>query len=162
MYFRIEYQLFDTPFSSKFQVPRTNVAQTRKCINENINYIMKNIFNPILDTNNSNYSAANERVNPEFNKFYREFSSEKISPFLCPVETIFLVLSKIHWNSKLKLAKSQKIALTCLDLSKEESISYFDTENEVKDLQQQQRIRNLESLTELFKEFFQMMGSLQI
>lgn len=161
MYFRIEYQLFDTPFSSKFQVPRANMGQVRKCINENINYIMKNLFNPIVDTGNTTFSATHQRVNPEFNKFYAKFSSEKISPFACPLETIFLVLSKIHWNSKLKLAKSQKIALTCLDLSKEESISYFDTEGDLKDLHQQQKRRNLESLTELFKEFFQMMAALQ-
>jgi hypothetical protein len=111
-----------------------------------------------METSKTSYSKANGRMNPEFNKYFTEFSSEKINPLICPIETIFLVLAKMHWNSKLKLAKAQKIALTCLDLSKEQSISFFDTEHDLKDLERQQNKRNIESLTELFQEFFQYMA----
>ena len=152
LYFRLEHQLFDSPFSSKFKMAKPNLEVTRNCINENILFIMKNIFNPITETSKTNYSQTNGRMNPEFNKFFTKFSSEKINPLKCPVETIFLVLSKIHWNSKLKFAKSQKIAITCLDLSKEESINFFDTEADKEYLHNQQKNRNLESLNELFKE----------
>ena len=159
MYFRLEYHLFDSPFASKFQPPKTDIAKVNSCINENILFIMKNIFNPILETSKTTFSNANNRMNPDFNKYFTEFSSEKINPFICPVETIFMVLSKMHWNSKLKLAKAQKIALTCMDLSKEQSISFFDTDHDLKDLERQQTKRNVDSLTELFQEFFQLMAS---
>lgn len=159
LYFRLEYQLFDSPFASKFKLPKKNLPAVQACINQNINFIMKNIFDPNTENTKPSFSGIHERMNPNYNKFFKELGAEKISPLECPVESIFLVLSKIHWNSKLKLAKTQKIALTCLNISKEETIHYFDTDADLEFLEKQQKKRNLDSLDELFREFFERMVS---
>ena len=154
-YFSPEYHLFDTPFTSNFTLPNVNYMGLNAIINSNLSAIIEKKFNPDVEIARPSFNKKLNRVNPEYNKFFSDLSSNNLSLFCFPIEALFITLSKMQWNAKLKTAKIRKIAQTCMIISKMGNSSFFEKEEDTLRVLKDQKIKNLENISKIYLELFQ-------
>jgi hypothetical protein len=123
-------------------------------INSNLVKITGKVFNPDVEIARPSFNQALNRNNPEFNKFFKDLGSLGLSMFAFPIEALFVCLSKLQWNSKLKMAKIRKIAQTCSILSKTADSNFFEKNEETVVVIKTQKLQNLENISNIYLELF--------
>lgn len=154
-YFSPEHHLFAAPFWKNFALPPANYLAANALINANLGHITDKIFNPDVEIVRPSFNESLNRMNPEFNKFFANLGSDGLSPLAFPIESLFIVLSKLQWNSKLKTAKIRKIAQTCSILSKLPNPEFFESQEETQGVNKAQKLTNLENISKIYLELFQ-------
>jgi hypothetical protein len=66
-----------------------------------------------------------------YTKFNSDLSSEGFSVFTNPLEVLFIILSKVDWNEKLKIKKNQQILQVIKNISGE-NISFANDAEKLK------------------------------
>lgn len=111
----IESKLLGPMADFRFMVDQIGIKKIGRTINQNLIRVNKNIFNPIESLKTlTNLKSGNV---PHFSRFYKDLSTEEIDILSSPIEALFVTLSKMSWNKKLKWKKREQVRNTCLKIS---------------------------------------------
>lgn len=92
-----------------FQLPPLNQKAILGVVDSNLGVVLSAVFNPNLYMRQPKLSRCGNRYLPIYTKFYEDLSSEGLSIVTSPFETLFVCLSKIDWNQKLKHRKTTQV-----------------------------------------------------
>jgi hypothetical protein len=148
-----ESRILGPQFESVFSLKNFDLKRTVSIINANLYRINGEIFNPIESIKTLPVRNGYTRTTPFYNKFYSDFSSEGINILETPIEALFVTLSKISWNKKLKLSKRSKIKKTCYLISGVESPPEL-TPNQIQTQNQQLELHNLRFMQNIYQTLF--------
>ena len=153
----IESRILGKQFESLFNLDNLQLPKIKFTVNKNLHILNHHIFNPILSIKNLKSKLKSVREQPFFNKFYHNLSSEGLSILETPFEAIFVTLSKISWNKKLKLNKKAKIRNTCYMISGVKSPEEL-TAKESRKEEERLEIHNLLCIKDIYQSLFKIMS----
>lgn len=113
----IETRLFGPSFERSFSMPLLNPAETKAQIDRNLDSLVASVFDPIESIKQPRTDPVSQRVVPYYNKFYADLSCGRVNVFETPVEALFVTLSKVSWNQKLRRNNRAKINRICSGIS---------------------------------------------
>lgn len=145
----MESQLFGPVFEQSFSMPLLQPNEVKTQINRNLNKLVESVFDPIESIKRTRIDPVSNREIPYFNKYNLDYSCEGLNVFENPIEGLFICLSKISWNQKLKLNNMTKINQICTVISGEKC-PQFHSQKKIKRIQQKTYFETLRSTSQMF------------
>lgn len=99
-------------------------------INTNLTSITSKVFEPISRIKEQTITS-NARIMPPYHKKFFDLGTNGVNPLLFPVEAMFVVLSKLHWNSSQKMNKNDQVLKICEHISENDATSIEDALMEI-------------------------------
>jgi hypothetical protein len=145
----MENHLFGPVFEKSFSMPLLEPKKIKTQINRNLNEVISSIFDPIESIKQKKIDPLNNREIPYFNKYYKDLSSKGVNVFGNPIEALFICLSKISWNKKLKWNNMTKIDHICTVISGEKCPQFF-SKKKLNKIKQKEYFESLKSVSQMY------------
>ena len=148
-----ESRILGSQFESLFSLKNFDLNKNISIINSNLFRINSDIFNPIESIKTLTSKKNPSRPLPFYNKFYYDYSSEGVNILETPIEAMFITLSKISWNKKLKLDKRSKIRKTCYLISGVQTPQEL-TQKQIQKEKEKLEVHNLKFIQNIYQTLF--------
>lgn len=152
----VEQQILGAQAELTFIARTGHLSGAAKVVNRNLQKTRQHIFDPVLSVKSLQSESSFGRKVPIYNKLYSDLSTESVSILETPLEALFVCLSKISWNDKLKANKRSKLRRICRAISGAECPMEL-TPTQKRSERDSLELHNLSCIKRIYR---QLMGSL--